>query len=277
MSETVIMTPSQTRTSTGAQIDVRGLEIEYQTTTGPVHALGPINLTIGAGEFVSVVGPSGCGKSTLLKAVAGLIAPSGGSVAIGGVPVTKPQSDLGIVFQNPLLMDWRSVVSNVLLQAEMRSMPKKEAAAKATELLAQVGLAGFENRRPHELSGGMQQRVGICRALLHDPPLIMMDEPFGALDALTREQMCYDLQDLWMERRPTVLFITHSIAEATLLSDRVIVMSSRPGRTLAEYDMKRTRPRLLDDEDDPEVDTVSREIRRLLGVTDHATTQKATS
>ncbi|MET0713396.1 MAG: ABC transporter ATP-binding protein [Mycetocola sp.] len=260
--------------SAGTRIDIRDLEIEYETSAGPVHALGPVNLTIGAGEFVSVVGPSGCGKSTLLKAVAGLIRPSGGSISIGGIPVTKPHSDLGIVFQNPLLMDWRSVISNVMLQAEMRSMPKDAATKKAKALLEQVGLAGFENRRPHELSGGMQQRVGICRALLHDPPLIMMDEPFGALDALTREQMCYDLQDLWMERRPTVLFITHSISEATLLSDRVIVMSSRPGVVLAEYDMKRSRPRLLDD-DDPEVDRVSPEIRRMLGVTDHATTRKA--
>jgi NitT/TauT family transport system ATP-binding protein len=270
MSEAAAMTSDKNTISAGTHIDIRGLEIEYLTKLGAVHALGPVDLTIGAGEFVSVVGPSGCGKSTLLKAVAGLINPSGGSVSIGDVPVTKPHSDLGIVFQNPLLMDWRSVISNVLLQAEMRQMPKKEAAQKAKALLAQVGLSGFENRRPHELSGGMQQRVGICRALLHDPPLIMMDEPFGALDALTREQMCYDLQDLWIERRPTVLFITHSIFEATLLSDRVIVMSSRPGHILAEYEMKRGRPRLFDDEDDPEGDRISREIRQILGVIDRA-------
>jgi NitT/TauT family transport system ATP-binding protein len=269
------MTSDMNTISAGIRIDIRGLEIEYQTGVGPVHALGPVDLAIGAGEFVSVVGPSGCGKSTLLKAVAGLLSPSGGSVSIGDVPVTKPHSDLGIVFQNPLLMDWRSVISNVLLQAEMRQMPKKEATLKAKALLAQVGLSGYEDRRPHELSGGMQQRVGICRALLHDPPLIMMDEPFGALDALTREQMCYDLQELWIKRRPTVLFITHSISEATLLSDRVIVMSSRPGQILAEYEMKRTRPRLLDDEDDPERDRVNREIRRLLGVTDHAKAENA--
>ncbi|GGI37768.1 ABC transporter ATP-binding protein [Cnuibacter physcomitrellae] len=274
MSTTEGATSTAPATTSGTRIDVAGLAIEYQTSGGRVHALGPIDLTIGAGEFVSVVGPSGCGKSTLLKAVAGLVRPTAGEVRIGGKPVTKPHSDLGIVFQNPLLMDWRSVLSNVLLQAEMRSMPKRPAAEKARALLAQVGLSGFEDRRPHELSGGMQQRVGICRALLHDPPLIMMDEPFGALDALTREQMCYDLQDLWMQRRPTVLFITHSISEATLLSDRVIVMSSRPGQILAEYGMTRPRPRLLDDDEHPEVDRVSREIRRLLGVTDHATTTK---
>lgn len=253
--------------SAGTRIDIRDLAITYQSGTRSVHAIGPIDLTIGAGEFVSVVGPSGCGKSTLLKAVAGLVQPSRGTVTIGDTRVVKPHSDLGIVFQDPLLMDWRSVLNNVLLQAEMRSMPKKEATAKAKELLSQVGLVGFEDHRPYELSGGMQQRVGICRALLHDPPLIIMDEPFGALDALTREQMCSDLQDLWMLRRPTVFFITHSISEATLLSDRVIVMSARPGRILAEYELSRSRPRRLDDEDDPEVDRVSRDIRRLLGAT----------
>ena len=190
-------------------------------------------------------------------------------MSIGDKPVEGPQSDLGIVFQNPLLMDWRSVMDNILLQAEMRRLPKAVAAWKARALLEQVGLASFEKQRPYELSGGMQQRVGICRALVHDPPLIMMDEPFGALDALTREQMCYDLQELWMTRRPTVLFITHSISEAILLSDRVIVMSARPGRILEEFRMERPRPRLLDD-DHTEVDEASRKIRRLLGVHDHA-------
>ncbi|WBU37899.1 ABC transporter ATP-binding protein [Homoserinibacter sp. YIM 151385] len=256
------------QTTRGAPISVRGLEIEYQTGSGPVHALGPIDLDIQAGEFVSVVGPSGCGKSTLLKAAAGLIAPTRGEIDIAGRRVQGPQSELGIVFQNPLLMDWRTVMSNIMLQAEMRRMPREQAQAKARALLKQVGLEAFEDHRPHELSGGMQQRVGICRALLHEPPLIMMDEPFGALDALTREQMCYDLQDLWMDRRPTVLFITHSISEATLLSDRVIVMSSRPGRIIEEFRLERPRPRLLDDESH-EVDEVSREIRRLLGVQDH--------
>ncbi|GAA1422764.1 ABC transporter ATP-binding protein [Agrococcus citreus] len=261
--------PQAAATGAATTIEVRDLTIEYQTGSGSVHALGPVDLDIAAGEFVSIVGPSGCGKSTLLKAAAGLISPTRGSVSIGGKPVQGPQSDLGIVFQNPLLMDWRSVMSNILLQAEMRRLPKAEAAEKARTLLAQVGLAGFEQHRPYELSGGMQQRVGICRALVHDPPLIMMDEPFGALDALTREQMCYDLQDLWMTRRPTVLFITHSISEAVLLSDRVIVMSARPGRILEEFRMERPRPRLLDD-DHQEVDEASRQIRRLLGVQDHA-------
>ncbi|MDR6558420.1 NitT/TauT family transport system ATP-binding protein [Arthrobacter pascens] len=270
MSQTVTPGTVDMKRSSGTTIDIQDLSIEYQTGSKTIRALEPISMQIKAGEFVSVVGPSGCGKSTLLKAVAGLIRPSSGSVQVGGSTVTKPHSDLGIVFQNPLLMDWRTIISNVLLQAEMRDIPKEEAVAKAKALLAQVGLGGFENHRPHELSGGMQQRVGICRALLHEPPLIIMDEPFGALDALTREQMCYDLQSLWIERRPTVLFITHSIAEATLLSDRVIVLSGRPGRILAEFQLNRERPRRFDDEDDPEVDRVSREIRRLLAVKNSA-------
>ena len=252
----------------GTPIRIQDLRIEYHGKSGTVHALGPVSLDIAAGEFVSVVGPSGCGKSTLLKAAAGLIQPSDGSVEVGGQRVRGPHSDLGIVFQNPLLMDWRTILANVTLQGEMRRMPRREAESRARALLSQVGLEGFENRRPYELSGGMQQRVGICRALLHDPPLIIMDEPFGALDALTREQMCYDLQDLWQQRQPTVLFITHSISEATLLSDRVIVMSSRPGTVLADYRLERARPRRLDDES-PEVDEVSREIRRLLAIRSH--------
>lgn len=260
--------PKSSDTGSGTSIAVSNLRIDYQGKAGPVHALGPMSLDIAPGEFVSVVGPSGCGKSTLLKAVAGLISPSGGSVSVGGSDITGPHSDLGIVFQNALLMDWRNVLSNVTLQGEIRKLPKRETEAKARALLEQVGLKGFEERRPHELSGGMQQRVGICRALLHDPPLIIMDEPFGALDALTREQMCYDLQDLWLERRPTVLFITHSIAEATFLSDRVVVMSPRPGRILAEFSLTRERPRVLDEES-AEVDETSREIRKLLAVRSH--------
>lgn len=257
-------TEAKTPARTGVDITIENLSIEYRTGQKTVHALGPVDISISAGEFVSVVGPSGCGKSTLLKAVAGLIAPSSGSIRIGDRQVTGPESDLGIVFQNPLLMDWRTVLSNVTLQAEMRRMPKALAHSRAVDLLDQVGLAGFEGSRPHELSGGMQQRVGICRALLHEPPLIIMDEPFGALDALTREQMCTDLQSLWMQRRPTVLFITHSIAEATLLSDRVIVMSARPGTILDEFHLERPRPRFMDDADQEEVDHVSLEIRRLL-------------
>lgn len=249
----------------GARIDIDDVTVEYSSADRSVQALGPVSLSIRPGEFVAVVGPSGCGKSTLLKTVAGLIAPSSGEVRIGGVPVTEPWSDLGIVFQDALLMDWRTVFSNVLLQAEMRGIPRKTAEPKARALLKQVGLTEFEKHHPFELSGGMQQRVGICRALLHNPPLIIMDEPFGALDALTREQMGYDLQNLWMERRPTVLFITHSISEATLLSDRVVVMSPRPGRILAEFEMRQSRPRLLDEgEDVLKVDRINREIRRLL-------------
>ena len=250
---------------TGVPIRIDEVTVEYASAERNIHALGPVSLSIQPGEFVSVVGPSGCGKSTLLKVVSGLIEPTSGHVRIADTLVKGPWPRLGVVFQSALLMDWRTVLGNVLLQAEMHGMPKGQAESKARSLLRQAGLEGFEKHRPFELSGGMQQRVGICRALLHDPPLIIMDEPFGALDALTREQMSYDLQTLWMGRRPTVLFITHSISEATLLSDRVVVMSSRPGRILAEFEMTQTRPRRLSEgEDLATVEQVSREIRRLL-------------
>jgi NitT/TauT family transport system ATP-binding protein len=210
------------------------------------HALDGIDLTIGAGEFVAIVGPSGCGKSTLLRIVAGLIRPSAGTVTIGDARVGGPHTALGIVFQGPVLLEWRTVLDNVLLQVEMRALPVKRYVDRAKALLAQVGLGEFEDRLPHELSGGMQQRASIVRALIHDPPLLLMDEPFGALDALTREQMRLDLEALWLSSRKTVIFITHSIDEAVLLADRVVVMSPRPGRIERVIDVALPRPRGLD-------------------------------
>src|SRR5262245_54396279 len=190
------------------------------------------------GEFVSVVGPSGCGKSTLLLMVAGLIRITSGTITIGDIQVTKPYTDLGIVFQEPVLLDWRKVLGNVLIQAEIRKgMDKKRLRARAQELLDLVGLNGFEDRYPFELSGGMRQRVSICRALLHDPPLLLMDEPFGALDALTRDQLNLDLQSIWLGSEKTVMFVTHSISEAVFLSDRVAVFSPRPGRVVEMLDI----------------------------------------
>jgi NitT/TauT family transport system ATP-binding protein len=206
----------------------------FTTADGVVTALENIDVTIEAGEFVSIVGPSGCGKSTLLMCVAGLIAPSAGSVDIGNRPVSGPFTDLGIVFQEALLLDWRTVLGNVLFQIEMRGLDPKAYETRARELLARVGLGGFEGKSPWELSGGMRQRVAICRALIHDPPLLLMDEPFGALDTLTREQMNVDLQRLCAETGKTALFITHSISEAVFLSDRVLVMTPRPGRIIAD-------------------------------------------
>jgi NitT/TauT family transport system ATP-binding protein len=232
-------------------LEVRDVARRFQTRDGVVSALDGVSFDVASGEFVSIVGPSGCGKSTLAMIVAGLLAPSGGSVTIDGTPVTRPQTNLGIVFQNPVLLAWRRTLDNVLLQIEMRDLPTAPYLERARALLTSVGLAGFEARYPHELSGGMRQRVSLCRALVHDPPQLLMDEPFGALDAHTRDQIGLDLQAIWSRGKKTVLFITHSITEAVLLSDRVLVMSPRPGTidTVVEVDLP--RPRRLAVRDDP--------------------------
>ncbi len=230
----------------GEGIAIEGVSQVFRRGRAETHALDGIDLTIRGGEFIAIVGPSGCGKSTLLRIVAGLIKPTGGTVTIGGKAVDGPHTELGIVFQGPVLLDWRTVLDNVLLQVEMRSLPVRQYLERAKALLHQVGLGDFEDRLPHELSGGMQQRASIVRALIHDPPLLLMDEPFGALDALTREQMRLDLEALWLSSRKTVIFITHSIDEAVLLADRVVVMSPRPGRIERVIDVAMPRPRGLD-------------------------------
>ena len=227
-------------------IEVAGVSKTYGAASGgPVAALDAVTLEVAAGEFVSILGPSGCGKSTLLLVVAGLVPPSAGAVRVAGRAVTRPQTEIGVVFQNPVLLDWRSVIRNVLLQVEGRGLDVQAYRPKAEALLRSVGLGGFEERYPFELSGGMRQRTAICRALIHDPPVLLMDEPFGALDALTREQMRLDIERLWLERRKTVLFVTHSITEAVLLSDRVVVMTPRPGRVDGVFEITLPRPRHL--------------------------------
>ena len=218
----------------------------YASKAGPVEACGEINLEIRESEFVAIVGPSGCGKTTILKMVAGLHPYTSGTITVAGRRVDRPQTDLGIVFQDAILLDWRDILDNVLLQVEIRHLDRAEYEPVARHLLEATGLGGFENRKPFELSGGMRQRASICRALVHDPPLLLMDEPFGALDALTREQIAMDIQRVWMEKRKTALFITHSIPEAVLLADRVVVMSPRPGRIVEIIDIDLPRPRRLD-------------------------------
>jgi len=226
-------------------IDVRDVSQIFRRGGTTTHALDRIDLGVPQGEFVAIVGPSGCGKSTLLRIIAGLLRHTSGSVRLDGKDVVGAQTNLGIVFQSPVLLEWRNVLDNVLLQLELRGLDPKAYVARAHALLAKVGLAEFHDRRPRELSGGMRQRAAIVRALIHDPPLLLMDEPFGALDALTREQMRIDLEELWMQTGKTVLFITHSIDEAVLLADRVIVMSPRPGRIEQVYDIGLARPRGL--------------------------------
>lgn len=223
----------------------------FKTKTSSVSALEKMDLDIAAGEFVSIVGPSGCGKSTLMQIAAGFVKPSSGRVEINGKAVSGPVTDLGIVFQKDVLFDWKTVMENVLLQARVRRLPLEPARARARQLISDVGLRDFEQSYPWQLSGGMRQRVSICRALLHDAPLLMFDEPFGALDAITRDQMTLDLQRIWYASRKTTLFITHDIAEAIFLSDRVLVMSPRPGRILADIAIDLPRPRDFDARRDP--------------------------
>lgn len=227
-------------------IQLKNINKIYQTKDGPVVAVQDASFDIKQSEFVAIVGPSGCGKTTILKMLAGLVPATSGSLTIDGQLVDRPQTNLGIIFQDSVLLDWRNVLSNVMLQIEIRGMNRSEYEPKAMELLSTVGLEGFENKNPYELSGGMKQRVSICRALVHDPPLLLMDEPFGALDALTREQISMDIQHLWMEQRKTALLITHSIPEAVLLADRVIVMTPRPGQIDQIFEIDLPRPRRLD-------------------------------
>ena len=210
---------------------------------GATFAIDNISFNLVENSFVSIVGPSGCGKSTLLRMAAGLVRPSQGKIFVRGQPVDRPIHDVGMVFQSPVLLPWRTTLSNILFVAEMGGERVAKHRGRARELMDLAGLAGFENSYPHELSGGMQQRASICRAMLLKPPLILMDEPFGALDVITRERMGFALQTLWDESRNMVLFVTHSISEAVLLSDTVIVMTPRPGRIRDVIAIDLPRPR----------------------------------
>lgn len=230
----------------GAQaIRLTGVDKHFSRGGKHTHALTGIDLQIDAGEFVAVVGPSGCGKSTLLRLVAGLLPASQGAVYFDDECVTEPRKNTGIVFQKANLVQWRSAIDNVLLQIELRNLNVDQYRSRAESLLGSLGLSDFIDRYPHELSGGMQQRAAIARALVHRPDVLLMDEPFGALDALTREQVRVDLEALWLRDRMTVMFITHSIDEAVLLADRVVVMSARPGRIDRILKVDLPRPRAL--------------------------------
>jgi NitT/TauT family transport system ATP-binding protein len=226
----------------------------YAASSGPVEALRDISFTVERGELLALVGPSGCGKSTLLRIVAGLRAATTGRVEVAGHAVTGPMAEVGMVFQAPVLLRWRRVLENVLLPAELSGRDPGRYRARAEGLLRLVGLGDFAAKLPRELSGGMQQRASLCRALLLDPPLLLMDEPFGALDAMTRDEMNLELLRVWGETegaRKTILFVTHSIPEAVLLADRVIVMTARPGRVAAAFAVPLPRPRAMDSRADP--------------------------
>ena len=211
-----------------------------------VTALEEVSFEIQTGNFVSIVGPSGCGKSTLLKIISGLLPASSGKVSVNGERVDQPLENVGMVFQAPVLLKWRSVLGNILLPVEFAKLDLASHLQKAQALIKLVGLAGFEEMYPHELSGGMQQRASLCRALVTDPQLLLMDEPFGALDAMTRDELDIELLRIWEERKKTVLFVTHSIQEAVFLSDQVFVMSARPGRLLEKIKIALPRPRTME-------------------------------
>ncbi len=248
--------------ATAASIRLDSVAKTYRTRNGAVESLRPLTFAIGGGEFMAIVGPSGCGKSTLLKMVAGLLPASAGRITVNGKAVAGPPDDVGIVFQSPVLLAWRTVLENVMLQVQMRRLPTARYRQKAQALLEMVGLRGFEQKFPWQLSGGMQQRASICRALVHDPAVLLMDEPFGALDAMTREKMNLELQRIWAETRKTVLFITHSIPEAVFLADRVLVMTERPGDIAAIYPVDLPRPRTLGVMGDPAFVALTQSIRR---------------
>jgi NitT/TauT family transport system ATP-binding protein len=245
-------------------VTLRGVDRVFGAGDQARVVLRGLDLDVAAGEVVALLGASGCGKSTLLRLVAGLVAPTEGTVSIGGARVTEPRDDTGIVFQAPTLLPWASVLDNVLFPLDMMRRLDAAGRERARDLLSLVGLSGFEGKYPRELSGGMQQRAGICRALVHDPDILLMDEPFGALDALTREELTIELMRIWRERPKTILFVTHSIPEAVLLADRVVVMSARPGRVAEIIDIALPRPRDFDMEARNEFQVATRRIRELI-------------
>jgi NitT/TauT family transport system ATP-binding protein len=258
--------PNNAEETAPVAIDIRGLSLTFSTGDTPVHALADIDLSIGRGEFVSLIGPSGCGKTTLMRVIADLEAPSGGSIVVNGVSpeAARLQRAYGYVFQAPALYSWRSVMRNVMLPLEIMGMPAAERKARAAKYVAMVGLAGFERKFPWQLSGGMQQRVSIARALSFEPDLLLMDEPFGALDEITRDHLNEQLLRLWEKTGKTVVFVTHSIAEAVFLSNRIVVMSPRPGRILDVIESDLPADRGLDIRETTAFIDIAHRVRRAL-------------
>jgi NitT/TauT family transport system ATP-binding protein len=246
------------------KIHIEGLYKTYSSNDGPVVALENIDLKIKRNEFVTLVGPSGCGKSTLLKLIGALARPSRGKLLYDGAPLTAPPRDVGIVFQEAVLLQWRTILGNVLLPTEILGLDRRKSLARAMHLLDMVGLSGFEKRYPRELSGGMLQRASICRALIHNPSVLLMDEPFAALDAMTREELGFELLRIWEADKKTVIFVTHNISEAILLADRVVAMSPRPGRIAKVLEIDLARPRTIDMEFTSSFKAYSDQIRAVI-------------
>lgn len=260
-----VRSPEEAPEDSPPVLSARGVGKVFQSAgQGASVALRGVDFSLGQGEFVSIVGPSGCGKTTVLKICAGLVRPTQGALAFHGRAGPAPAGRFGIVFQRAALLPWRTVVDNVMLPADVLHLPRKQARERAEELLHLVGLDDVEEKYPSELSGGMQQRVAIARSLLHDPSLLFMDEPFGALDALTRDGLNLELQRIHMEQQKTVLFVTHSIREAVLLSDRVLVMCRNPGRIAADVAIAIPRPRSIEHETREDFRDLEVRIRRML-------------
>jgi NitT/TauT family transport system ATP-binding protein len=242
-------------------VSVTDVQKTYFTRQAPVQAVASASVNVARGEFVSLLGPSGCGKSTLLMMIAGLEQPTGGSILLGGSEVRKPRRDIGVIFQDATLLPWKSAIENVLFPVRILKLPMEVHRQRAQELLNMVGLSGFEHKKPSQLSGGMRQRVSICRALIHDPDILLMDEPFSALDAITRDQMNVALSEILETYKKTVIFVTHSIREAAFLSDRVVVMGGRPSTIMLDMKMPFQRPRRFEIEETPEFARVCRKLR----------------
>jgi NitT/TauT family transport system ATP-binding protein len=240
--------------------------VTYDSERGKTNAIEHFDTTIREGEFVSLLGPSGCGKSTLLRIASGLLKPTLGEMQLRGKKISGPSANVGIVFQQPTLLPWKSVIENVLVPCDILGLARLQTKPRAFELLRLTGLANFADHYPGELSGGMQQRVSLARALVHDPDILLMDEPFGALDALTREQMALELQKLWLRQAKSVMFITHSIPEAVFLSDRIVVLSARPGRVIREINVDLPRPRALETMRTTQFGNYCHELRELFAV-----------
>ncbi|MBZ0162274.1 MAG: ABC transporter ATP-binding protein [Notoacmeibacter sp.] len=242
-------------------IEIKGVSKTYKTQDGEVPSLRPLDFDINEGEFLVVVGPSGCGKSTLLKLIAGLLPPSAGEIRVENRVVTSPHRDVGIVFQSALLLPWRRVLENVMMPVEVKGLPIEEYRRRALDLIKMVGLDGFERKYPWQLSGGMQQRAAICRALVHDPKIVLMDEPFGALDEIVRDHLNEQLLELWARTDKTICFVTHSIPEAVYLSTKIVVMSPRPGRVTDVIESTLPKERPLDIRETEEFLAIAHRVR----------------
>lgn len=260
-----VIAAAQTRNASAQAPELPALSVRnVRKVYNDLEAIKNVSLEVAQNEFVSLLGPSGCGKSTLLTMIAGLIRQTEGEIAINGTPVTGPRPEIGMVFQQPVLLPWRTIIDNVLFPIELLKLPREKYTSRAMELLTMAKIEDFADKLPRQLSGGMRQRASICRALIHDPAILLMDEPFSALDALTRDEMGVELLRIWQANRKTVIFVTHSIREAAFLSDRVVVMGRRPATIVEEMNIDLPRPRQIGLTEDESFNKHVRALRKAI-------------